>query len=78
MKKRLMMVMCCGIMILGNLSGCNAMKTKETEYHWPTSTLVKSLPVPESKYGEIVLDAEDSFEIDVFNTSKSQLIFHIF
>ncbi len=35
-KKRLMMVMCCGIMILGNLSGCNAMKTKETEYHWPT------------------------------------------
>lgn len=32
MKKRLMMVMCCGIMILGNLSGCNAMKTKETEY----------------------------------------------
>ena len=47
MKKRLMMVMCCGIMILGNLSGCNAMKTKETEYHWPTSTLVKSLPVPE-------------------------------
>ena len=26
MKKRLMMVMCCGIMILGNLSGCNAMK----------------------------------------------------
>ena len=62
MKKRLMMVMCCGIMILGNLSGCNAMKTNETEYHWPTSTLVKSLPVPESKYGEIVLDAEDSFE----------------
>ena len=55
MKKRLIMVMCCGIMILGNLSGCNAMKTKETEYHWPTSTLVKSLPVPESKYGEIVL-----------------------
>ena len=38
MKKRLIMVMCCGIMILGNLSGCNAMKTKETEYHWPTST----------------------------------------
>ena len=35
MKKRLIMVMCCGIMILGNLSGCNAMKTKETEYHWP-------------------------------------------
>lgn len=33
MKKRLIMVMCCGIMILGNLSGCNAMKTKETEYH---------------------------------------------
>lgn len=32
MKKRLMMVMCCGIMILGNLSGCNAMKMKETEY----------------------------------------------
>lgn len=64
-EKRLIMVMCCGIMILGNLSGCNAMKTKETEYHWPTSTLVKSLPVPESKYGEIVLDAEDSFEIDV-------------
>ena len=61
------MVMCCGIMILGNLSGCNAMKTKETEYHWPTSTLVKSLPVPESKYGEIVLDAEDSFEIDIEN-----------
>ena len=61
MKKRLMMVMCCGIMILGNLSGCNAMKTKETEYHWPTSTLVKSLPVPESKYGEIVLDAEDIY-----------------
>lgn len=28
MKKRLMMVMCCGIMILGNLSGCNAMKTE--------------------------------------------------
>lgn len=77
MKKRLMMVMCCGIMILGNLSGCNAMKTKETEYHWPTSTLVKSLPVPESKYGEIVLDAEDSFEIDVFNTSKSQFADYI-
>lgn len=71
------MVMCCGIMILGNLSGCNAMKTKETEYHWPTSTLVKSLPVPESKYGEIVLDAEDSFEIDVFNTSKSQFADYI-
>ena len=69
--------MCCGIMILGNLSGCNAMKTKETEYHWPTSTLVKSLPVPESKYGEIVLDAEDSFEIDVFNTSKSQFADYI-
>lgn len=77
MKKRLMMVMCCGIMILGNLSGCNAMKTNETEYHWPTSTLVKSLPVPESKYGEIVLDAEDSFEIDVFNTSKSQFADYI-
>ncbi len=77
MKKRLMMVMCCGIMILGNLSGCNAMKTKEIEYHWPTSTLVKSLPVPESKYGEIVLDAEDSFEIDVFNTSKSQFADYI-
>ena len=77
MKKRLIMVMCCGIMILGNLSGCNAMKTKETEYHWPTSTLVKSLPVPESKYGEIVLDAEDSFEIDVFNTSKSQFADYI-
>ena len=77
MKKRLMMVMCCGIMILGNLSGCNAMKMKETEYHWPTSTLVKSLPVPESKYGEIVLDAEDSFEIDVFNTSKSQFADYI-
>lgn len=76
-EKRLMMVMCCGIMILGNLSGCNAMKTKETEYHWPTSTLVKSLPVPESKYGEIVLDAEDSFEIDVFNTSKSQFADYI-
>ena len=77
MKKRLMMVMCCGIMILGNLSGCNAMKTKETEYHWTTSTLVKSLPVPESKYGEIVLDAEDSFEIDDFNTSKSQFADYI-
>ncbi len=29
MKKRLMMVMCCGIMILGNLSGCNAMRRKK-------------------------------------------------
>ena len=55
MKKRLMMVMCCGIMILGNLSGCNAMKTKETEYHWPTSTLVKSLPVPAVSYTHLTL-----------------------
>ena len=34
MKKRLIMVMCCGIMILGNLSGCNAMKTKEAVFEF--------------------------------------------
>lgn len=49
MKKRLMMVMCCGIMILGNLSGCNAMKTKETEYHWPTSSPKKTNPMKKAR-----------------------------
>ena len=28
MKKRLMMVMCCGIMILGNLSGCKGVRDR--------------------------------------------------
>ena len=77
MKKKLITAMCCGIVVLGNLGGCNTMKTTETEYHWPTSMLVESLPVPESKYGEIVLDAEDSFEINVFHTSKAQFADYI-
>ena len=77
MKKKLIIAMCCGIAVLGNLGGCNTKKTTETEYRWPTSMLVESLPVPESKYGEIVLDAEDSFEINVFHTSKSQFADYI-
>ncbi len=72
MKKRLVIAMCCGMMILENFSGCGTTKTAQSEYHWPTSALAESLPVPESKYGEVVLDTKDSFEINVFEMSKEQ------
>lgn len=72
MKKRLVLAICCGILILGCLGRCGNQKETAKEYRWPTSTLAKSLPLPESKYGEIVSDAEDSFEINVFKVSQSQ------
>lgn len=44
---------------------------KTVEYTWPTTGIATLLPQPESIYGEIGLESEDYFSIDVYSVSPS-------
>lgn len=46
-------------------------ENKKTEYLWPTTGIATLLPQPESKYGEISLESEDYFSIDIYSVSPS-------
>lgn len=45
---------------------------KKTEYTWPDSTLAGMLPQPDSKYGRISRESEDSLQIDIYKVSPKQ------
>lgn len=44
-------------------------ENKKAGYLWPTTGIATLLPQPESKYGEISLESEDYFSIDVYSVS---------
>lgn len=44
--------------------------TKKNEYSWPDSGLSDMLPKPESKYGEVIYEAEDAFYMDFYDVAK--------
>ena len=43
---------------------------EKNEYSWPDSGLANMLPKPESKYGEVIYEAEDDFYMDVYDVGK--------
>lgn len=43
-----------------------------SDIKWPNTELVKQIPEPESKYGEIVSESSSSFDVYIGNTDKGQ------
>lgn len=73
-KIRCMVMGCLIMVILLSVTGCGS---SESTYRWPDSAIAKYLPVPESQNGEIEEDAEDSFMITIFDTTKEQYLDYV-
>ena len=47
-------------------------KNYNNKYDWPTNGLSEYLPKPESEYGEIQVNQDDYFNIEIYQSSKTQ------
>ncbi len=72
MKKVLAVVL--SMLMLISLTACGGSNPTEdfTEISWPTSELVKRIPVPESTFGNISSESADYFSVDIGNITRAQ------
>ena len=60
------------ILSVSMLCGCGGRKREFSEFTWPSSEAAAQLPVPESTVGEISLEKDDYFSVDIAEISKEQ------
>ncbi len=72
MKKLIALLL--SVLMLFSLAACGGENPTDgfAEVMWPTSELVKRIPVPESTYGDIFLESSDYFDVEIGNTTQEQ------
>lgn len=62
------------VIVAGSMASSAIKKSAEqkVEYAWPDNELAGMIPVPESKYGRIVMENDSLLQVDVYKLSKDQ------
>lgn len=64
--------------VIGSIGGDNGGSNKDNEvdkteeYKWPDSDIGRMIPLPDSSYGKVSYESEDSFWIDIYDISDEQ------